>query len=815
MAAPGTFDVSMLDNMSDTQLHELAISVSLSPASNWPRPRVVAALVVHFMSTDACKQEVSAMSRVELHALAAKAGIPTKSKKSRAHLVAELTAYRTLRDSCLRNLEVLSTEELKTVAKHSLAGVESRNWSRQHLLKSLMLHFAAGNAYNLELDAKSLTDLRLLAGRHGMFAKFWSRSRCISELLSARREIPALAEPKSRQVTVPPSEEALSQAYAEALERCVISSPKKLNLALRCESIAAKHHLDERVLARLAILWTETARRVGYGSTGRRKKADLQATDVDFNEAFVALAAAGEGEARNVGAARALINGVDIASLLPGEEFLYEDDVSLSDESEANAENGNEDESLSCRLADTGQSLVRADDTNIEQEEEDVGSANDAKTDELVASDHVSVAKASGDIDFINDECKMDEHTDAALVAALRSLPGGSVAPLELIASVADDVDRLARVLRSLPWHLGLMDAVQLMEISARNELGFESLLPAADPSGPSVAYPSRLPTMETARIAQSRHEALLWRMRPDAIQLEAAPRETNREIALLVSAVLQPSGLQISKFIQRFLISVYRSVEAMAEDEGELVDVAEVLGETKRRRLVGVLLLQQVDILRGKMAIKGRDAETPRRLVRAFRSSRRVLQATFEQVLGVFEGDADAAHAACASIHGTGGGDAATHRKLVDWLLDGSVARAHWWAAAVLQRFASSIVLAQTGTLLSFLQLAGVGAGPASALETIDSATRAYYSLHAAGRSDSAGDASRRYEDTAAALQLVRAAGGGEDGAVVVARLMERFGGDLARARRADDADLREALKFGGSLGGRLTAEQLRRALR
>lgn len=829
MDDPEPYDISKLDAMTTEDLQEVAATASL-PSTHWSRRRTIAELIVLFGANSDCRKELQALPREELKKHASTAGIATK-RKSKKNIVVELSAYRIIRDACPRSLEDLPTDELENLAKH--VGLRPLHWSRRQLLRRLMLHYASADAETVALESKSLPELRALLIDRGMPTRRWSRSRCLTMITRDRRKAASPDSFGPGESTRQSSQGGTrADAYAAALERCVIVKDgddiAKKNLYARCEGVAAAENLDLQVLARLAVLWAE-AYHLGEEGTVRRRWTDegrfvaengTKLTKSDFDEAFVALSAAADSENVKFTAACALADGKDVEDAL-GDAGKFEDDVSVSDDEVSYQDSGRgaepssgEEYGSDCSFSNNSEMDV--DDNALVSDSPQVpsGSSDDGDDD----GDSFSAS----DTDFIDDKSASDiamSTEDSQLSASLQSLPGGSVAPIEFIESLRKDVTRLAEAMRRSPPHLGMLESIQLLALSARNDHGFEPPVPGVTAAGASIECPSTLPSCEISRAAQSRHEGLLWRRRLNSQPLTEIPASRDQE-ELFVSAIMKPMRVELSGFLRRFLLSVYSTAEGMAEDKAELADVAEVLGEERRAKLVEGLLLHQVGVLQGKMAHHNSDDGTAERLVYAMRSTRRIMRASFDEVLDVYDGDERAAHQACVAIHGIGSGNITstanlmeTHRQLVGWLLEGNVGRAHLWAARILQRFAESITLAQTSSLLSFLHVAGVGTE--AAFDTMEMTLRVYHSLHAERRSGS-DSAWQQYSDTARTVELVRRASTADEGVVVAAQLMERFGGNLARARKANDAELRACLKRngGGKANGRLTVYDLRRSL-
>jgi hypothetical protein len=353
---------------------------------------------------------------------------------------------------------------------------------------------------------------------------------------------------------------------------------------------------------------------------------------------------------------------------------------------------------------------------------------------------------------------------------AIRTLPGGRASPPELRRAVRCDMLNLLSSLRTIPFEVRLSEAIELLRDRGSNELGFETLL--AVPSGSGVE-PTVWPPRSVVARSMRRSEALYW-LHESSLSLTYTP--TPEEEVEHLFQIVETGGVQISKFTCRILVNIYDSVDGMAEDPAELADAFEVLGSEVQAQLLAELLTRQKFELLDKMSKP--DEYTARILIYRYRTARRVLLATTDELRRAFGNDGRAGHEAGVAVHGDSG-------KLLVWLLP-VLERAYAAAASTLRRF-GSIGGAQKASLRAILQLEFPGATPMTRLQV-------YHAIHGAGN-DSDAAAERRFEDTQRAWTALCGHVRGTDALDACARVMERFDGSFEAARGASVAQLAQCL--------------------
>jgi hypothetical protein len=353
---------------------------------------------------------------------------------------------------------------------------------------------------------------------------------------------------------------------------------------------------------------------------------------------------------------------------------------------------------------------------------------------------------------------------------AIGTLPGGRASPAELRRAIRCDMLHLLSSLKTIPCEVPLSESIELLRDRVSNELGFEAHLAVPSVSG---MEPSVLPTTAIVARSMRRTEALCW-LHESSTCITCTPNP-EKEVENLFQIVAS-RDIRISKFTCQILVNIYNSVDEMAEDPAELADAFDVLGSEVQAELLAELLSRQKLELLGKMSKP--DEYTARILIYRYRTARRVLLATTDELRRAFGNDGSAGHEAGVALHGDSG-------KLLAWFLP-VIERAYAAAASTLRVF-GSIRGAQDASLRQILQLEFPGATPMTRLHM-------YHAIHCAGR-DSSAAAEQQFADTQRAWTALCGHVRRTDALDACARVMEWFGGSLEAARGASAAQLAQCL--------------------
>jgi hypothetical protein len=605
----------------------------------------------------------------------------------------------------------------------------------EQVLRSLCREFANGPCndpsrtllladYISSLSDLTLQNLRRLAGSIGLPAHTWSRTRCIAELVDSFSRAAEAGGEVSDRAGSPNQHPRDELCNARRLRLAVLfllqnnAYHEEVNPNIPARLAAAQLGVDGTILERLWLLALATRRKVVH-----RRSAVTTATPRKGNASLK--------KGIEKSAIKRLENARSVlaSAAESGVSNRFEMEIALAGRPWLAAE--------LCRYEDVSDSAESSDD------------------------DHTPVVEVA---EGVSDKKFHD------LDRAIRMLPGGRTSPPGNRRQIRQDILNLLVSLRQTPRELSLADAMELLRDKRCNELGFEVHVCAPSVDGVET---SLFPSKAVVARAMRRSESLLWLQ--DSPSSMSFDQTAENEVTRLCE-ISESSRICIPKFTCRLLVNIYGSVDALTEDPAELADVFEILGSAVQAELLGELLGRQKADLLSKMYAP--DECIARTLIYWYRTARRVLSATTDELRHAFGEDSRAGYDAAVAVHGNAG-------ALLPWLLP-VLPRAHAAAASLLRRFGSTKQV-QDAHLREILTLRFHGATPLARLEL-------YHAIHRADWGGSL-ESTLRFKGTQRAWDAMRGRVRCMDALDACGRVMERFDGKFEAARAASVAQLAECL--------------------